>query len=233
MDQPYAGFIDSDEVALPARLFEALWQEINDLAELKLTLFCLSALRQKEGSYRYLRYEELRANERLMTSLQSADDRCQASDTLDDALASAVRRGTLLEAHCDRRHRQKRVFLPNDADGRTIRHQIETGEWLPDGENEIEILPPRPTLYGLYEENIGALTPMIAESIRAAEAEYPREWIVDAIRYAVERKARNWRYIRKVLDSWRREGRRSEKAGPTLERRKQYTTGEWKDYIQS
>ncbi len=234
MTNSFAGFMIRDEVvALPAQLFESLLLEIDDLAELKLTLFSLFAIQQKEGNYRYLRYDELLANKQLMTSLQTADDSRRASETLDGALEKAVRRGTLLEAIIDRQGMQRRVYLLNDADGRTTHRQLVAGEWIPAGEDEIEILPPRPTLYGLYEENIGLLTPMIVDAIREAEAEFPIDWIEDAMRYAVERNARNWRYIRKVLDSWRREGRRDEKAGRDLERRKQYTAGEWKDFIES
>ena len=234
MTDSFAGFMIRDEVvALPAQLFESLLLEIDDLPELKLTLFSLSAIQQKEGNYRYLRYDELLANKRLMASLQTADDSRRASEALDGALERAVRRGTLLEAiiHCQ--GMQRHVYLLNDADGQTTHRQLVAGEWIPAGEDEIEILPPRPTLYGLYEENIGVLTPMIVDAIREAEAEFPNDWIEDAMRYAVERNARNWRYIRKVLDSWRHEGRRSEKAGQDLERHKQYTAGEWKDFIES
>lgn len=234
MTQAFAGFIVRDEiVALPAQLFESLLLEIDDLAELKLTLFCLSALQQKEGSYRYLRYDELLKNKQLMNSLQPGDDSGRASETLDEALESAVRRGALLEAIIDRQGTQKRVYLLNDVEGQATQRQLAAGEWLPAGDDEIEILPPRPTLYGLYEENIGPLTPMIVEALREAEAEFPYDWIEEALRYAAERNIRNWRYIRKVLDSWRREGRKGEKAGRDLERRKQYTAGEWKDFIKS
>ena len=41
----------------------------------------------------------------------------------------------------------------------------------------------RPTLFAAYEENIGALTPMIADAIKEAMREYPRDWIEDAMRY--------------------------------------------------
>jgi len=162
MSNSYAGFMIRDEVvALPAELFESLLLEIDDLSELKLTLFSLSAIQQKEGGYRYLRYDELRANKRLMASLQTADDARRASDTLDGALERAVRRGTLLEALVDRQGRQRRIFTLNDRDGQKIHRQLAAGEWMPSGDDEIEILPPRPTLYGLYEDNIGLLTPMI------------------------------------------------------------------------
>ena len=80
---------------------------------------------------------------------------------------------------------QRRIYTFNDLDGQRTHRQLAAGEWIPAGEDEIEILPPRPTLYGLYEENIGVLTPMIVDAIREAEAEFPHDWIEDAMRYAV------------------------------------------------
>lgn len=236
--------MSAERVALPAQLFDCLLPEIEDLAELKLTLFCLFALQQKDGDYRYLDYDELLANERLMTSLTSLDGSLHAAEALARALEKAARRGTLLEACFESHGRQVRVYFLNDVEGRASQRRLAAGQWQPDADDAIEILPPRPTLYGLYEENIGPLTPMLADAIREAEADFPYDWIEDAMRYAVQRDARNWRYIRKVLDSWQREGRKSEKAGrhpgrhagqdgQEQERRKQYTAGEWRDFIQS
>ena len=63
-------------------------------------------------------------------------------------------------------------------------------------------------IFALYEENIGLLTPLIAERIKEAERRYPASWIRDAIREAVELNVRNWRYVERILQRWAREGRR-------------------------
>ena len=219
-------------LTLPAEYISRLLTEIDDLAELKLTLFCLWALGQKEGNYRYLRYAELRADGSLMRGIARIDDSRCAGDILDEAIDKSTARGTMLEAQIELAGRKQRILILNDEQGQFVYHQIVSGEWMPAGDDEIEILPVRPSLYGLYEANVGVLTPMIAEAIKDAEATYSLEWIEDAMRYAVERNARNWRYIRKVLESWQREGRRHEEAGRDLERHKRYTTGEWQDFIE-
>jgi DnaD/phage-associated family protein len=59
----------------------------------------------------------------------------------------------------------------------------------------------------MYEQNIGMLTPMIAEELRQAEKLYPADWINDAIREAVSLNKRNWRYITRILERWSSEGR--------------------------
>src|SRR5207249_7916281 len=66
---------------------------------------------------------------------------------------------------------------------------------------------PRPGIYELYEQNIGLLTPLIAEELREAERRYPSEWIEDAFREAVAYNRRNWRYVERILDNWATRGR--------------------------
>lgn len=65
----------------------------------------------------------------------------------------------------------------------------------------------KPNIYKLYEENIGPLTPLIADALKDAESDYPLEWITEAIQIAVKNNVRRWRYIEKVLDRWQKEGR--------------------------
>ena len=215
-----------DAIRLPAEAFAAALADIDHLAELKLTLHCLAALQQKEGQYRYLRYDELREDKVLLRALGGGR-------ALDDALRRAVKRGTLLEAHVNPGRERQRLFTWNDDAGRAWQAQIRAGRWQPVVADEIQVLPQRLSLYELYEDNIGALTPMIAEAIKDAESSYPRQWIEDALRYAVERNARNWRYIVKVLEAWRQEGRSHEESGRNPGRHKRYTAGKWKDFIES
>ena len=222
-----------EDIRLPAYFFSRLLPEIDDLAELKLTLVILAMLRQKEGDYRYLRREELLADGDLLQGLAIIAPSLEPADILDLALQKALARGTLLAAELDPGDDSSRLYFSNDARGKVLKQQIQSGQWRPATGDEIEVLPPRPSLFALYEENIGVLTPMLAETIKEAQATYPQEWIEDAMRYAVERNARNWRYIIKVLEAWQQEGRSRETSGRHLERHKQYTAGEWKDFIKS
>ena len=224
---------DETGIVLSATFLSKLLPEIDDLAELKLSIFALSALQQKEGDYRYLRFDEFVADENLMRGLEAADKSISAHETLARALDKAIDRGTLLVAEAAIGEKITRFFTLNDEHGRTLHQQIQSGAWRPSVDDEIEVLPPRPSIYGLYEENLGVLTPMIVESIKDAEATYPRDWIEDAMRLAVERNARNWRYIKKILESWQQEGRSRETGGGHHRRPRQYTTGKWKDIVKS
>ena len=65
----------------------------------------------------------------------------------------------------------------------------------------------RPTIYELYEQNVGLLTPLLVEELREAAETYPAEWIEEAFREAVGYNRRNWRYVRRILENWATQGR--------------------------
>lgn len=68
----------------------------------------------------------------------------------------------------------------------------------------------RPGIFGVYEQNIGLVTPLIADRLVDALQHYPERWIIDAIEEAVAYNRRNWRYIQRILENWSAEGRGNE-----------------------
>ncbi|MFC1873473.1 DnaD domain-containing protein, partial [Chloroflexota bacterium] len=64
-----------------------------------------------------------------------------------------------------------------------------------------------PNIFTMYEQNIGMLTPIIADELKDAEKLYPVDWIQDAIKEASTNNKRNWRYISKILENWATEGK--------------------------
>ena len=65
----------------------------------------------------------------------------------------------------------------------------------------------QPNIFKLYEQNIGPLTPLIADTLRDAEATYPSAWIKEAIGIAIENNVRRWRYVETILARWKKEGK--------------------------
>lgn len=59
-----------------------------------------------------------------------------------------------------------------------------------------------------YEQEIGVLTPLIADAIRDACKEYPADWIPEAITIAVEGNARRWNYVLAILKNCKAAGKR-------------------------
>jgi len=64
-------------------------------------------------------------------------------------------------------------------------------------------------IFALYEQNIGIITPMIAEELKEADRFYPPQWIEEAFREAVTLNKRSWKYIARILERWASEGKDS------------------------
>jgi DNA replication protein len=94
----------------------------------------------------------------------------------------------------------------------------------------LRIVVERPSIYSLYEQNIGLLTPILAERLQDAEGRYPVDWIEAAFEEAVTNNKRNWRYIERILERWAAEGKQSGKDRGPVERSldpDKYTKGKY------
>jgi DnaD/phage-associated family protein len=67
--------------------------------------------------------------------------------------------------------------------------------------------PPRREVYDVWEQEIGPLTPHIADALREYEERCTTAWVCDAIRLASSRGKRNWAYIAAILNNWHARGR--------------------------
>lgn len=213
---------------VPAAFFTELLPAIDHLGELKVSLYALWLLARQSGTRRYFERRDLVEDERLMNAL--AQPGMAPEDAMDDALERAVARGTLLRAAgAD----GTKIFVLNTPKGRAAMEALERGEWTPDHAVGERLEVDRPTIYSLYEQNIGPLTPMIAETLKDAEASYPIAWIEEAVRLAVENNARKWRYIEAILKDWSTRGKDERKdRGDSQEARRRYVEGEFADFIE-
>jgi DnaD/phage-associated family protein len=89
--------------------------------------------------------------------------------------------------------------------------------------HRIPIEEERPSLFVLYEQNIGPLTPIIRDKLGDALDDYGEEWCWQAIQVAVENNKRSMAYILGVLRRSREESR-PPKAG--LEKSKPFPFGD-------
>lgn len=80
-------------------------------------------------------------------------------------------------------------------------------DWIPPSEETPVVDKKLGKVFTCYEDNIGLLTPMIADELKAAEKLYPVNWIIDAIQEAVKQNKRKWSYISAILERWKAEGR--------------------------
>ncbi len=233
--QGFGGFPDGSlrSIALPALFFSELLPIIDNLAELRVTLYAFWALHHKEGRIRYLNRRDFASDELLMESL--GQPRRTAEMVLDDALERAVARGTLLHISVESAAGAEAIYFVNSERGRSAVEGITRGEWRPTGDPDepVSLTVERPNIFVLYEQNIGALTPIIAEQLRDAERSYPGDWIAEAIEIAVSNNVRKWVYISRILEQWQAEGRHdATSGGDSVQGRRRYVEGKYGDLIQ-
>lgn len=188
----FNGFTSSETFTqIPDSLFHLL-KEIEDVSELKVTLYAIWRIEHIEGNFRALCETDFEA-ESLGLDVKK----------IKLGLQKAVKRGTLLKSM----HEADVFYFLNSPRGRLAAEAFAKGNWRES--TKILAAPPvsHPNAFKVYEENIGPLTPLIADMLKDAEETYTQEWIVDAIALAVENNKRNWKYIEAILKRWKEEGR--------------------------
>jgi DnaD/phage-associated family protein len=171
---------ETDFIPVPDSFFTQAVPKIQDLAELKVVLYVAYLILRKQDHPQFVTYKELKAEScRLSAEL--------GEETLRQALNSAVEHGTLLHSTLNINGMLEDVYSLT-VDSRQ---------------------PPTINIFALYEQNIGMITPMIAEELKEAEKIYPPQWIEEAFKEAVTLNKRSWRYIARILERWASEGKDS------------------------
>jgi DNA replication protein len=249
-------------VPVPEVFFTVLLPEIEDMAELKVTLHLFWLLAQKKGDPRCVSDHELIEDAVLLSSLKRKGDPRPVEERLQHGLDQAVARGTILRIHLkllnERSDQEELVgwYFFNTARSRKVVQELQGSEVVPGSlldieaeqlEQEMILAGPggsagsggsggnggsiqsgqsasrprqggsihaqvqieRPNIFVLYEQNIGLLSPLIADELKDAADHYPADWIEAAVREAVLHNKRKWSYIRAILRRWETEGRQA------------------------
>ncbi len=213
---PFAGFpAGARATVVPSVFFTELLPQIEDEAELRVILYVIYALGRRKGYPRFVTEAELRAEGPLLASLGDGADEAAVA-ALSRGLAGAVERGSLLAQEVEKDGRGETLyFLNTPSDRRAIalirEGRLDLGRPLPAEQGAPASR--RENVFQLYEENIGPLTPLVAEELKEAEELYPYEWLEEALREAALLNKRSWRYASRILQRWATEGRKREKAG--------------------
>jgi len=139
-----------------------------------------------------------------------------------------VKRGSMLKVERD----AVLYFLLNSPRGRATVQAIESGKLNPETASQAVPIE-RPNIFKLYEENIGPLTPLIADALKDAEETFTAEWVSETIELAVKHNKRSWKYCEAILKRWKEEGRGEKQDRRDAEKdRDKYIKGEYADYIE-
>jgi DnaD/phage-associated family protein len=210
----FKGFTDSETFTqIPDSFFRQLLNEIAEADELKVTLYALWRFEHMESRVRFLREQDF----------------AEIVPDPGPALEKAVQRGSLLRV-------QKKVafYFLNSPRGRAAAEAFAKGQRdVPAGAARSNPPPERPNIFKLYEENIGPLTPMLADALKDAEQTYPPEWVVEALEIAVKNNKRNLKYVEAILKHWKVEGHAKKQNGrDAQEDGRRYVEGEYADFIE-
>jgi DNA replication protein len=231
-EAPFAGFPPGAQATpIPNAFFTRLLPRLTRAVELGLALYVFYLLGRKKGYPRFLTRDELAAERDLALFLERASgDAAQAAEdaatrssgrraALEEGLAALVEAGFLLAVPVEGSDGQALYFLNAAADRRAAerlrRGELKAGPWRP--LPEAEPAEPSRSIYALYEENIGLLTPPVADELREAEELYPQEWLRPAFEEAVANNKRSWRYVAAILKRWAVEGPDYAQAGGDTE----------------
>jgi DNA replication protein len=215
-------------IDIPEPFFTELLPQIDNLAELKVTLYALWFFNHQEGHIRYIRYADFNDDAGFLRGLDANPDAAQ--NMLADGLERAIQRNSLLKAESG----AEAIFFLNSPRGRAAVTALKDRKWSPDEVQPalVNLAVERPNAFQLYEQNIGPLTPLIADTLREAAESYRPEWIEEAIQIAVEKNVRNWRYIEAILESWQKEGRDGTSRQSSESNREKYLGGGFADIIE-
>ncbi len=200
--QPIAGFPLSDDYAVtrvPNVALGRMLANVDDSRIIKLVLRAIWLIERQRGYPRYITEEHLRRDRVLSVVLP--DER-----VFTDCLKSVFDLGVLVEVPT---HGTNWIMLNTESALRAVANGLvdeREDSSDSDGWDEPASSHQPANAFRAYEENIGALSPMIRESILAALEDFTDEDISRAVRIAVENETRSWAFINGVLRRWLREG---------------------------
>lgn len=207
--KPFSGFPAGAEITpIPNLFFTVVMPKIDGVAELKVILHVFWLLSRRRGYPQFVTYSELLSDTVLMSGI--GGETKPKDEVLRLALEQAVEYGIMLHLRLDRDGQPEDVYFINSEAAKEAISKIQQGDFpqlvLAPRKGEVAEAA-QPDIFSLYEQNIGMLTPMIAEELQEAEKLYPADWIESAFREAVSLNKRSWKYIARILERWTVEGK--------------------------
>lgn len=210
----FSGFIAAVDstIPVPRAFFTDILPGIATMEELQVTLAALRLFVDAGGFDCPLPQRAIVRDHGLRLSLRIQGSPREPDTRIGKGLELAVARGTFIRLIASSGRREELWYYVNTPDNRSSVAMMERAQMAPPAQVWIGEFPPsvhvdRPNAFRLYEQNIGPLTPLIADQIGRALEEYPADWIEDAMEEAVSYNRRSWRYMARILETWTTQGR--------------------------
>jgi len=192
--------------AIPNVFFSTVLPRLEAPGDLLAFLWVARLVQEQRAEARYVTPAEVWAAEGASESFaQMAGGR----PALERGLLRCVEVGALLSVRLVGEGSAQPVYFVNNPSSRRALARARAGELQLRPGTAVEAIETesRPGIFRLYEENIGTITPLVAERLLAAAEDFPYEMIEAAFREAAELNRRNWRYVERILQNWAQEGR--------------------------
>lgn len=214
MTRRFGGFLVATDpaVPIPRAFFTDVLPQITEMAEAQVALTVFKLAAEAGGLESPVSHEAILRDRPLRSALRVTGSPREPDRRIVQGLDLAVGRGTLLCFAAEREGERRLWYYVNTPVNQGLIAAMSRGAaipppaiWTDDRAPAVE--PERPNVFRLYEQNIGLLTPLIADHLVDALETYPQDWIEDAIAEAVAYNRRSWRYVQRILEQWAVQGR--------------------------
>lgn len=200
-------------VPIPYEFLNDVVTEITSIDELQVTLAAFRIASELEGAETPIAERMIMRDGPIRKAMRKSGITNDPDERILSGLELAVGRGTLLRFVAKHGRKEAYWYYINTPVNRHTIAAMERGALAPpaiiwEGKTVPTVVSDPPNAFRLYEQNVGPLTPLIADQITQAIRDYPADWLEDAIGEAVAYNRRSWRYILTILENWKATGRR-------------------------
>lgn len=195
---PYLSAWSGAFVAVPGTYVSQVVRLVDDMTELKTSLLLFYLLSESRDYPAFVTAEEFGL--KCSSLLGLSPDECSRG------IGAAIDRGVFLKVRAPLNGVEHDIFFANlESDLSAIEEFKQRMKCGAAGGSA----PSVQNIFQLYEQNIGVVSPLIADELRDAQRTYPPAWVEEAFREAVRARRLNWKYVSRILERWQSEGKDS------------------------
>ena len=196
-------------IPVPAQLFTEILPRLHNESQLRATLYTRYAIMSKGSGQRYVYLSQLLTDPVLLSWFTHLGGK----NGIQRGLDQSCREGIFLQLQIGE---DDKILAPNDESGarlitdmksESVAHHNQSRDSSPETNYERTVVS---NVVEKYENEIGMLTPVIADMIAIAEQMYPTTWILEALDIAAQSNARSWKYVTAILARWKNEGKNND-----------------------
>ena len=196
-------------IPFPVQLFTEILPRLHNESQLRATLYTWYAIMSKGSGQRYVYLSQLLTDPVLLSWFTHLGGK----NGIQRGLDQSCREGIFLQLQIGE---DDKILAPNDESGarlitdmksESVAHHNQSRDSSPETNYERTVVS---NVVEKYENEIGMLTPVIADMIAIAEQMYPTTWILEALDIAAQSNARSWKYVAAILARWKNEGKNND-----------------------